>query len=138
MVKRRSLGKRFFMSLLGFAFLAVCQLLCVLSTQSIFMLGLKVFGFLKQKHRSSEARLCEFSSASIVFVISSSVLTPSPPHPRGRSCPANELGHDSQPLYSLGDVSRKIFVSVFAPRVIPGTALSPSILARAFCKHYFV
>lgn len=49
MVKRRSLGKRFFMSLLGFAFLAVCQLLCVLSTQSIFMLGLKVFGFTETK-----------------------------------------------------------------------------------------
>ena len=73
------------MSLLGFAFLAVCQLLCVLSTQSIFMLGLKVFGFLKQKHRSSEARLCEFLSARLVFVISSSVLTPSPLTP--------EVGH---------------------------------------------
>ena len=30
-------------------FLAVCQLLCVLSTQSIFMLGLKVFGFTETK-----------------------------------------------------------------------------------------
>ena len=124
--------------LVGICFFG-CLSIALCSFHTIYLyVGFKSFWFSETKAQvkwGTFVWILVCKSCVCYFLVSSH---PLPPHPRGRSCPANELGHDSQPLYSLGDVSRKIFVSVFAPRVIPGTALSPSILARAFCKHYFV